>query len=98
MCWIEGGKGSNKTWTCPLRRSVMACAAPLYGTWRKSTPVIDLNSAPARCCVVPLPGEPWVIFPRAALAQALNPGTVLAGKDAFAVMTFGNRLTPPTGV
>ena len=58
----------NITCTCPPTRSVTAGAEPRYGTWTRSTPVIALNSSPARCGVVPLPEEAMLILPGLALA------------------------------
>jgi len=43
--------------TCPPAGSVMAGAAPLYGTCSALTPATGLNSSAAGCTGVPLPAE-----------------------------------------
>ena len=64
----------------------------------KSTPVIILNSSPARCCVVPLPDEPWLILSGICLrvgdefAEPSSPEKMLRPSS-----TLGNRTTPATG-
>jgi len=49
---------ANITSIWPPIRSVMAGAAPLYGTAVRLTFAISLNSSPARCAEVPTPNVP----------------------------------------
>ena len=55
-------------WTSPLRRSISAGAEPRYGTWRMSTPVMNLKSSAARCDVDPIPPDAKFSLPGLALA------------------------------
>src|SRR6202045_1898741 len=48
----------NITWIWPPIRSVMAGAAPLYGTAVRLTLAMSLNSSPARWAEVPTPNVP----------------------------------------
>src|SRR5262245_18762969 len=87
----------NMTCTCPLIRSVRAGAPPRYGTWTRFRPAMMLNSSPAKCGWVPMPGDAMLILPGLALAYAINSGTVLAGTDGFTSIRLGNRTMPATG-
>src|SRR5207244_763474 len=58
MCPSRIGTSKIPICTCPPRRSLTAGAAPLYGTWTKSTFASALNSSPARCVMLPPPAEP----------------------------------------
>ena len=43
--------------TCPASRSIIAGPPPLYGMWLRRVSVSFAKSAPARCCVLPIPDE-----------------------------------------
>ena len=62
-----------------------------------STPVIILNSSPAKWLGVPLPADAKLILPRLALAWSMNSGSVLAGTDKFTSITCGWRMMLATG-
>src|SRR5262249_45534273 len=62
------------------------------------TPVMVLNSSPAKCDVVPVPYEAMLILPGFALAYAMNSAIVLAGMDGCTSITKGVQTIPATGV
>src|SRR5262245_24477668 len=72
MYAIDEGTEANVTCTCPPSRSVSEAAKPRYGTRTMSTPVITLNSSPARWVVTPIPPEFMEAY-QAALGIGLTP-------------------------
>ena len=70
---------SNVIVTCPPITSCSAGGLPLYGMCCISTPAIDLNSSPDRCCDVPLPLDANVYLPGLAFISAISSATVFGG-------------------
>ena len=68
MCWMIEGMLSKITCTWPPSMSVIAGAAPRYGTCCILMPVIAMNISPDRCTEVPLPDEAMFTLPGLALA------------------------------
>ena len=79
MCGIDAAVVSNMSCTWPPIRSVIAPAAPRYGTCTMSTPAVSLNSSPAMWMPVPTPAEAKFSLPGLALACAISSGMVLTG-------------------
>src|SRR5258706_1094028 len=96
-CGSAGGMLLNINDTLPPRRSVSAGTAPLYGMWTILTPAMVLNSSPARCCGVPLPGEPKVSSPGRDFATTINSLTELAGMEGWTTRTIVTMATSLTG-
>src|SRR4029453_15419183 len=63
ICWRIEGILSKITWTWPPSRSVIAGAAPRYGTCCIFVPVIAMNISPDRCTEVPLPDDAKFTLP-----------------------------------
>ena len=52
-------------------------------------PAIFENSAPAKCCVLPIPDEPYVICPGLDLAKEISCATVFTGNEDLTTNTLG---------
>ena len=60
MCPIADEVVSKISWIWPPTRSVSAWLEPLYGTCiGLQCPSACANASPARCCVLPMPEEPY---------------------------------------
>ena len=76
--------------TCPAIRSCIAGPLPLYGTWLRSIPAVELKSAPTRCWALPLPELAKSILPGCALAAVMSSFTELTGSFCgFTTSAYG---------
>src|SRR5258706_9997926 len=80
---------ANMNCTRPAIRSVMASAAPRYGTWTVFTPASTLSISPDKCTEVPLPDDEKLSPPGFALASATSSLTELAASDRVTTRMLG---------
>src|SRR2546430_11397418 len=73
--------------------SVIACALPLYGTWRAWICAIELKSSVNRCAVAPVPDEEKVYLPGFAFTSAMNSFALFAGKAGCVTSAKGVAAT-----
>ncbi len=73
----------------PPIKSIIAGAAPLYGTCNMSMPVWRLNTSDAICSIEPLPAEPNASCPGFALASATSSATDFTGSEPLTTSTSG---------
>ena len=76
-----GAGDANPKSTSPVRTAAVAGADPLYGMWISSMWAARLISSPARCDVVPLPGEENLSSPKGAFASVTRSATDRADDD-----------------
>ena len=77
--------------TCPAIMSVIAGAAPLYGTCRMSVPESILKYSSARWLLPPAPEDPPVSWPGFAFAIAISSFMLAAGNVALVSNMIGDQ-------
>src|SRR5262249_8825417 len=87
----------NVIFTWPLITSGITCCTPRHGTCRVSSGAIDLTNSPARCWVVPAPGDANVSLPGSALARSASSVGVLALMSLLTTSKFALEQSCVTG-
>ena len=88
ICGSADTSESNIRWVCPLMRSGIASAVPLYGTCVSRVPEVSLNNSLCKCTMVPLPLDAKLSESGFALAKVMSSLTSLAGKFGVTINTL----------
>jgi len=74
-------------------RSVIIGAAPLYGMCVASTLASDFSSSADKCCVLPMPAEPYDTAPLRSFMYLISSPTLATGSDLGTSSTLGTCAT-----
>src|SRR3981081_2198315 len=84
---------------CGVGPPIVACtagAAPVKGTWTRSSLYRSRNSSPPKCGVEPTPGPAKLYLPGLSRTSCTSSGSVLAGTDGVTTTTLGETATSET--